>query len=183
MVDELIDIFDENNNPLGIKKMRSEAHLKGLWHRATHMWLYNSKGEVILQQRAKEKIFYPNRWDASAAGHVPSGEEPLDAAQRELEEELGLKVNKKDLQFYGVKKYEDQFKNLKNNEFCYVYFIKFDGDIKKLKIQKEELQKVEFFSLEKLKQQTKSNPDMFIPNGEYWFEVFNEAKKRAAIIY
>ena len=59
MADELIDIYDENNKPLGIQKMKSEAHRDGLWHRASHVWIYNSKGEILLQLRAKNKELWP----------------------------------------------------------------------------------------------------------------------------
>ena len=57
MVDELIDIFDENNNALNVQKMKSEAHKLGLWHRASHIWIYNSSGEILLQLRAKKNHF------------------------------------------------------------------------------------------------------------------------------
>lgn len=69
MADELIDIFDENNNPRGIQKLKSEAHKEGIWHRAVHIWIYNLKGEILLQLRSKNKELYPDRWDVSAAGH------------------------------------------------------------------------------------------------------------------
>lgn len=68
MGDELVDICDENNNLHGIRKTTSEAHRAGLWHRASHVWIYNSKGEILLQLRAKEKLLYPDMWDISAAG-------------------------------------------------------------------------------------------------------------------
>ncbi len=58
MVDELIDICDENNNLLKIQKMKSEAHRDGLWHRTSHVWIYNSNGEILLQLRAKTKTFF-----------------------------------------------------------------------------------------------------------------------------
>jgi isopentenyldiphosphate isomerase len=62
MAQELLDIVDEDNKLLGIKKSKVEAHEKGLWHRNAHIWIYNSKGEVLLQLRAKDKIFLPNMW-------------------------------------------------------------------------------------------------------------------------
>ncbi len=94
MADELIDICDENNNLLGIRKMKSEAHWEGLWHRAAHTWIYNSRKEVLLQLRAKNKELYPAVWDYAAAGHISAGEEPLDASVRETQEEIGLSAKK-----------------------------------------------------------------------------------------
>ena len=61
MADELIDICDENNNLIDIQKMKSEAHKDGLWHRASHIWIYNSNGEILLQLRAKEKPLYVSK--------------------------------------------------------------------------------------------------------------------------
>jgi isopentenyldiphosphate isomerase len=56
MSDELIDIVDENNQPTGERKMKSLAHQDGSWHCSAHVWIYNSKGEILLQLRSKDKL-------------------------------------------------------------------------------------------------------------------------------
>jgi isopentenyl-diphosphate Delta-isomerase len=178
MADELIDICDENNNLLNIQKMKSEAHKDGLWHRSSHIWIYNSNGEIILQLRAKEKPLHPDTWDVSAAGHIGAGEDIVTSALREVEEEIGLKLKKEDLDFWIIRKHESLFRDIKNNEFYYVYFFKFDGDINQLKLQKEEVQKIEFLSIDKIEKELKINPEKYVPHGDYWFEVLNETKKR-----
>jgi len=178
MADELIDICDENNNLLGIQKMKSEAHKKGLWHRASHIWIYNSKRQILLQLRTEEKHLYPNMWDISVAGHIGAGENPVVAGLREMEEEIGLKLKKEDLDFWMIKKHKDVFRDIKNNEFYYVYFSKFDGDIKQLKLQKEEVKKIQFLSIDKIKKELKTNPGRYTPRKDYWFEVLDELKKR-----
>ncbi len=76
--------------------MKSEAHREGLWHRAAHIWAYNSKGEILLQLRAKNKRTFPDKWDLSVAGHISASEEPIDSALREIEEEVGLCAKKED---------------------------------------------------------------------------------------
>ena len=53
MTDELIEICDENNNRLGPQKMKSEAHREGLWHRTSHIWIYNSAKEILCQKSKK----------------------------------------------------------------------------------------------------------------------------------
>lgn len=180
MADELIDICDENNNLLGIQKMKSEAHRDGSWHRAAHIWIYNSNGEILLQLRAKEKPLYPDMWDVSAAGHVGAGEDPVISGLREVEEEIGLKLKKEDLNFWMIRKVKAIFKEIKNSEFYYVYFFKFDGDISQLRLQKEEVQKIQFFSINKIKEGLKINPRKHVPHGSYWLEVLEEVKKRLA---
>ena len=178
MTDELIDICDENNNLLGIQKVWSEVHKNGLWHRASHVWIYNSKGEILLQLRAKGKELYPDMWDISAAGQVEAGEEPIISGLRETEEEIGLSVKEGDLEFFKVKKRKTIFRNIKDSEFCYAYFLKFDGDIKKLKLQDEEVQSIQFLPLEKIEEELKTNPERYAPHGNYWFEVINKVKQK-----
>jgi 16S rRNA (adenine1518-N6/adenine1519-N6)-dimethyltransferase len=71
---------------------RSEVHANNLRHRAVHILIFNSAGEVYLQQRSRWKDRHPLRWDSSAAGHVVATESYDETARRELEEELGVGV-------------------------------------------------------------------------------------------
>ena len=176
MADEFIDICDASNNLTGIQKMKSEAHRDGLWHRNSHIWIYNSKGEILLQLRAKEKLLFPDVWDISVAGHVGFGEGPVVSGLREMTEEVGLKIKQEDLHFFEIRKTQTVYKDIKNNEFYYVYLFKFDGDIGSLKLQNEEVQEVRFFSAEEIEEGLKINPEKFAPHGDYWFKIINEVK-------
>jgi len=177
MVDELIDIFDENNNSLNLQKMKSEAHKNGLWHRSAHVWIYNSKGEILLQLRAKDKKLYPGKWDISASGHVRANEEPIISALREIEEEIGLSVKIEDLEFIQIRKKERNLGNIVN-EFYYVYFLKFDGNINSLKIPKEEVEAVQFLPILEVEGELKNHYEKYFPHGDYWFDVINEIRKK-----
>ncbi len=88
---EYLDVVDENNRVIGTKS-RQEIHEKALRHRSVHIFIFNTRGELYLQKRSPHKDQYPDHWDSSAAGHTDPGETPLEAAQRELMEELGLEV-------------------------------------------------------------------------------------------
>lgn len=178
MADELIDIYDKNNEPLRMRKMKSEAHDRGLWHRAAHIWIYNSKGEVLLQLRAKTKDLYPGVWDCAAAGHVSAGEEPLGAGLREVYEEIGLPIKKDDLEFYKIFKREAAYQNIDNKEFYYVYFFKYDGDIENLRLQKEEVEMIKFFPILEFEEGLRKNPEKYVAPGSYWFELVSELKHR-----
>lgn len=178
MADELIDIFNESNEPTGVQKMKSEAHRDGLRHRAAHVWIYNSKGEILLQLRAKDKLFFPDLWDVSVAGHVAAGEEPIVSALRELEEEIGLKVKKEDLQFFKNMKVEEIYDKINNKEFYYVYLLKFDGKIDQLKKQDKEVQEIEFIPIEQLEKELKNHYKKFTPHGQYWFDAIEKVNKR-----
>ncbi len=86
---EQFDIVDQNDCVIG-KTSRKEAHEKQLRHRAVHVFIFNSKGELFLQKRSRWKDVAPLLWDSSAAGHVASGDDYNETAPRELEEELGV---------------------------------------------------------------------------------------------
>jgi len=88
---EYLEVVDEDNQVIEIAT-RQEIHEKGLRHRAVHIFIFNTKGDLYLQKRSPQKDQYPDHWDTSAAGHTDPGESPMDAAQRELMEELGLEV-------------------------------------------------------------------------------------------
>lgn len=177
MPDELIDIVDENNNLTGVVKSRNEAHHEGLWHRIINICIYNSLGEILLQLRSKDKMIYPDMWDISVAGHIGAGEEPITAALREAGEETGLNAKEEDLHFYKVRPEQYQNGDVNMKEFLYIYLLKYDGDIANLKIQKEELQSIEFVPIAKMEEELSSGSIQFAPHGEYWEDVLSEVKK------
>ncbi len=179
MPNELIEIYNKDNEALGYQKRISEAHAEGLWHRAAHIWIYNSKGEVLLQLRAnKDKKLFPNMWDVSAAGHINAGEDPITTAVRETEEELGLTVKPANLEFFKLRKTAIKLGEIQNNEFYYIYFLKFNSTVDNLTIQKEEVAKIEFVPVEELEKELKSNPEKFVPHGDYWFDIVDAIKSK-----
>ena len=178
-MDELIDIYNENNDPLKISRMRSEAHRSGLWHRSAHIWIYNNKSEILLQLRSGSKSIFPDRWDVSSAGHIGAGEVPIESALRELEEELGIKAVIDDLEFYKIAKQSSQYNHFLDNEFHYVYFLKFNDDINNLILQKEEVEDIRFCHTSILKNEINMNPEDFVPHGEYWFDIIDEVDARS----
>ena len=88
-MDEILDIVDDQNYVIG-KAPREKVHREGLQHRSAHVFIFNSKGELYLQKRARSKKEHPGYYDSSAAGHVSEGESYLICAIRELKEELGI---------------------------------------------------------------------------------------------
>jgi 16S rRNA (adenine1518-N6/adenine1519-N6)-dimethyltransferase len=88
---ERFPVVDKNDQLLG-EACRAEVHGNNLRHRAVHILIFNDASEVYLQKRSRWKDRHPLRWDSSAAGHVSAGEEYDQAAQRELQEELGINV-------------------------------------------------------------------------------------------
>ena len=142
---ELLEVVDENNKLTGIYKEREEIHAQNLWHRHAHCWLINSKYEILLQKRSANRGKNPNKWSRTG-GHVLIKENPLDALIREIKEELGITVNKRDIEF--VKVYKSKEDN--NHYFGYEYIVRIDAKLEDFQIQKEELSAVKYISLEAL---------------------------------
>jgi isopentenyldiphosphate isomerase len=90
--EEWFPIVDEVGNTIG-KALRSVCHdgKSMLLHPVVHLHLFNSKHELFLQKRSKNKDIQPGKWDTSVGGHVSPGEAPAEALIREAGEELGLK--------------------------------------------------------------------------------------------
>ena len=86
---ELFDVVDASDAVVG-PKPRAFVHVNNLRHRAIHILLFNTKGELFLQKRSPWKDLNPSLWDSSTAGHVDAGETYHQAALRELQEELGV---------------------------------------------------------------------------------------------
>ena len=89
MSEEIFDVVNERDEVID-RKSRSEVHARGLRHRAVHVLVFNSRGEVFLQKRSMKKDRQPGIWDSSSSGHVDSGEDYDACAVRELREEIGL---------------------------------------------------------------------------------------------
>jgi 16S rRNA (adenine1518-N6/adenine1519-N6)-dimethyltransferase len=88
--DEMFDVVDEHDRPLGTEK-RAIVHERQLLHRAVHILVFNNSGELLLQKRSAWKDREPGKWDSSAAGHLEPGESYAAAAARETDEELGIR--------------------------------------------------------------------------------------------
>ncbi|QDU81801.1 putative Nudix hydrolase YfcD [Polystyrenella longa] len=92
MTEEIFDIVNERDEVIG-QAPRSQVHAEKLLHRAVHVFVFNSQGEMLLQKRTATKDEYPNCYTSSASGHVSAGETYDETAPRELEEELGITGN------------------------------------------------------------------------------------------
>jgi 16S rRNA (adenine1518-N6/adenine1519-N6)-dimethyltransferase len=89
--EEQFAVVDQEDRPKGAAP-RGQVHANNLLHRAVHILIFNLAGEVFLQLRSRTKDRHPLTWDSSAAGHVNTGEEYDQTAERELREELGAEI-------------------------------------------------------------------------------------------
>ena len=151
-MDELIDILTPEGKPTGKTALKSEAHKNGWFHATVHIWLFTSDEKIVLQKRALTKKVFPGLWDISVAGHVGAGENILTSAKREVFEEVGLKLDEKDLIKIGTRIHQISHKNgIQDNEFHHVFIAELKIPVEKLRLQKEEVADVKLFDLDTLK--------------------------------
>eukprot|EP00761_Pharyngomonas_kirbyi_P003242 gb/GECH01003246.1/.p1 GENE.gb/GECH01003246.1/~~gb/GECH01003246.1/.p1 ORF type:complete len:210 (+),score=63.07 gb/GECH01003246.1/:1-630(+) len=182
MKQEQLEIFTVEGNPTGISKDRDAVHKDGDWHNTVHVWIINSLGELLLQQRSPGKESYPLLWDASAAGHISFGETPIEAAIKETKEELGIDIKAEELkkitrvQFSGVTNQG----TFVNNEHMDLFIVERDISISSLILQKEEVCDayfVHFKTLQELIHEKYSHIVPFDVDSNY-MELFSYAAKR-----
>ena len=89
---EFFDVVDAFDRVVGVAP-RDYIHSNKLFHRAVHIFVFDSSGNVFLQRRSLDKDTAPGKWVSSCSGHVDSGEYYFDAAKRELREEIGLNAS------------------------------------------------------------------------------------------
>jgi 16S rRNA (adenine1518-N6/adenine1519-N6)-dimethyltransferase len=149
---EQFPVVDKNDRILRYAS-RPEVHGNNLRHRAVHILIFNQAGEVYLQQRSRWKDRHPLKWDSSAAGHVADGERYDDTAQRELNEELGVKVALQKIAKLPASQHTDQ-------EFIWVYRGSISSD---LVPNKSEIERGAFLSPSVIDGWTSSRPEDFAP--------------------
>ncbi len=178
-MEEFIDIINkETGEKTGEVKQKSEVHQKGLWHKTAHVWCVNSKGEILLQHRSKEKKNFPDMWDISVAGHISSGETSREGAIREIKEEIGVDVSDSELEYLGTVVQEIVLNNgtYIDNELNDIYIFKLE-DFENFEIQKEELDQLIWLSTSDFKEWVIEKRKDLVPHEEEYAILFNYLKK------
>lgn len=131
MGQEIVDIINEKNEIIG-SCGREEIYIKRLLHRIVHVLVFNNGGQILLQQRSKNREYLPGYWSTSAGGHVLNGEAVERAAIREMNEELGIKASLEPFaeswfdsaDQVGLRKFLTVFKAMHNGPFDFA-----DGEV------------------------------------------------------
>jgi isopentenyl-diphosphate delta-isomerase len=125
---EKVILVDPLDNELGTME-KMEAHRKGKLHRAFSIFIFNSKGEILLQKRNSEKYHSGGLWSNTCCSHPRLGESTLNAANRRLKEEMGMKANLENIFSFQYKAELDQ--DLIEHELDHV-FIGYSDDMPKI---------------------------------------------------
>lgn len=142
MQDELFVVVNRKDEIIGYRTRYECHHNKQLIHRAIGVVVFNDRGQVLLQKRSKNKDLYPGLYTTSASGHVSKGETYLQAAKRELREELGITAPlKKEVKF--LMKLEQE------TEIDYLFSAKHNGPFYP---EKDDIDEVKFVTSAELSQ-------------------------------
>lgn len=154
-------MVNELDEPIGsMEKM--EAHEKGILHRAFSIFIFNNKGEMLIQQRAAEKYHSGNLWTNACCSHPQPGEDTATAARKRLLEEMGFETDiSKAFHFT----YKTGFDNgLTEHEFDHVFTGLYNGPVIP---NKDEVKDFRYCNMAELKNHMSSHPDEYTS----WFKI------------
>ena len=139
---EMLELVDKNGNVQGIAR-RSDVHGDpSLIHRVVHILVFDKKGRLLLQKRSMSKDVAPGKWDTSVGGHVNPGEDILEAAKREMKEELGVADCRLNYLYSYV------YSNHIESELVSTFSCEYSG---KFRFNKDEIDEIEFWDLDKIR--------------------------------
>lgn len=145
---EILDVFDADMKLLGSAD-RNKVHEEGLWHRTFHLWIISNYkgGSILFQRRSDEKQSFPGMLDISAAGHLESGEQPLDGI-REVQEELGLRIAPDMMEFLGYRVEVSDEGGKFNREHQAVYIARIDLSLEEFQPDPKEVNGLTWLSID-----------------------------------
>jgi isopentenyl-diphosphate delta-isomerase len=160
-MEEQVILVDKNDNQIGAMP-KMEAHEKGVLHRAFSVFIFNKKGELMLQQRAAHKYHSPLLWTNTCCSHQRDGERNIKAGERRLQEEMGFTTRLNEV-FSFI--YKAPFDNgLTEHEFDHVLIGYFDDEPN---INKEEVEDYKWMLLEDVKAEIENNSSEYTA----WFKI------------
>ncbi|AZV56678.1 NUDIX domain-containing protein [Clostridium sp. AWRP] len=165
---ELWDVYDSERNKTNRTMVRGTDFNEGDYHMVVHICIFNSKGEMLIQQRQPFKEGWSNMWDITVGGSAIEGETSQMAAERELMEELGIKINLQDIRPHLTINFDNGFDN--------VYLIQKDIDIVDLTLQYKEVQCAKWASKKEIFSMIDSGE--FIPYYKSLIQLFFDIKNQ-----
>jgi isopentenyldiphosphate isomerase len=154
MHEEIFDVVNEVDEVIS-RRPRSEVHRLRLKHRAVHVLVFNSRGQLFLQKRSMRKDRHPGVWDSSASGHVDCGEDYDQTAVREVQEEIGLTLTEIPERVFKVNACAET-----DQEFVWVYRTQSEGPFE---LNAEEIESGEWFAPEEISRLISERPREFAP--------------------
>jgi isopentenyl-diphosphate Delta-isomerase len=175
---DLLTICDADGKSTAQLIDRKKVHAKKLLHHSVHIWIVNSKRELLLTQRSFQKSNYPGAYHISAGGHRDADEDPADTTIRELKEELGIDVSKNDLIKLDFR-YEPVVVNGKidDNEWLTMYLVVKDVKLEEIKLDPKEVDRFFLMDIDKFQKQMQKKGfyAKFVQQSQqYYLEITNK---------
>ena len=159
MKDEIFEVFNPENQRVG-EAPRQIVHASGLYHRSVHVFIFNSAGKVLIQQRVPSKDICPGAWDVSVAEHAKPGECGYQTALRGVREELGVEVTVSLLADFRLNQFEYPERGVKDFEFVQTYQAVHDGPFT---LDPVEVAGARFITMQELLKSAHEAPGGFTP--------------------
>ena len=160
-MEEQVVLVSEKDEILGVMD-KMQAHENGILHRAFSVFLFNEKGEMLLQKRSANKYHSPNQWTNAVCSHPRINETYLEGAQRRLQEELGIEAELSP-KFHFIYK-ADVGQNLWEHELDHVFTGDFNGAVK---MNPDEVSEVRYVTMQYLENEMETHPENFTE----WFKI------------
>jgi isopentenyl-diphosphate delta-isomerase len=160
-MEEQVILVNDQDEPIGLAG-KTEAHQKALLHRAFSVFIFNDRGELLLQQRAAHKYHSPLQWANTCCSHPRQGEDVIEAGKRRLQEEMGFTCELKK-KFHFI--YKAEFDNgLTEHELDHV-LVGYSNAIPT--INPEEVKSFKWMSIDEIISDIQKKPDDYTP----WFKI------------
>ena len=160
-MEEKVILVDEHDQEIG-EAEKMQVHKEARLHRSFTIFIFNSKGETLLQQRAKTKYHSGGLWSNATCGHPRPGEATRKAAQRRLKEEMGFDCGLEEVLQFTYKVKLD--KGLWEHEFDHTFRGTYDGEIKP---NLEEVDDFKWLEWKDLLGDVKEHPEQYTE----WFKI------------
>jgi len=164
MIEEKVVLVNEQDEQIGVMP-KMEAHEKAVLHRAFSVFIFNDKGELMLQQRALHKYHSPGLWTNTCCSHQREGESNIAAGLRRLQEEMGFTTPLKETTWFIYKAAFDN--GLTEHELDHILVGNFNGVPI---VNKDEVASWKWMGLEEVKNDISQNPDIYTA----WFKIIFE---------
>lgn len=166
-----IDVVNDHDEVIDSVPYEEMAR-KQLRHRIARIFLFDKQGRLYLQRRSMKMGVAPGLWDQSAAGHVDPGEDYEQAAYRELQEELGIKVDLGFLIKYYAEEAHPKYKPMRR--FQAIFVGQYNGEL--MKLDPEEVMDGKWVSIDELEEWLVSRPTDFTPAFIDAYQRYKDAK-------
>lgn len=163
---DLIDVLDETGMRTGEVLSREEIHRLGKLHRAVHFYLFDMKGNILLQRRPDNVDHYPNKFSISLTGHINNGEFSYQALKREIKEELGICPDTDNLNINFMFSFRQDARlrtDYIDRQFHDVYFCQHDFQLRDIKYNPGEVSEIKLVPFAHFQKMVKAKSSELVP--------------------